>query len=112
MFLCIKKSDLHDFADDNTIIVTCNTLTGLVKTLEQLSESAVSFFKQNEIIVNAGRFQVITLNKKESETKYKLTIDNNNIESTKSIKVLGRKIDDQQQFHQHIPNFCSKAPMQ
>ena len=94
LFLCIKKSDLHNFTGGNTITVTYNTLTGLVKTLEQLSESAVSWFKQNEIIVNAGRFQAITLNKKESETKYKLTIDNNDIESTKSVKLLGRKSDD------------------
>ena len=32
LFLCIKKSDLHNFADDNiTITATCNTLTGLLK---------------------------------------------------------------------------------
>ena len=56
LFLCIKKSDLHNFADENTIIATCNTLTGLLKTLEQESESAVSWFKQNEMIVNADKF--------------------------------------------------------
>ena len=33
LFLCIKMSDLHNFADDNTITATCNTLTGLLKTL-------------------------------------------------------------------------------
>ena len=38
------------------------------------------------------------LNKKESEAKYKLTIDNNNIESTKSIKLLRITIDDRQWF--------------
>ena len=32
--------------------------------------------------------------KKESEAEYKLTIDNNNIESTKSVKLLGITIDD------------------
>ena len=41
LFLCMKKSDLHNFADDNTITATCNTLAGLLKTLEQESESAV-----------------------------------------------------------------------
>ena len=89
LFLCSKKSDLHNFADDNTVTATCNTLTGLLKTLEQESESAVDWFKQNEII-----FQAIILNKKESEAKYKLTIDNSNIESTKSVKLLGITIDD------------------
>ena len=77
LFLCIKKSYLNNFADDNTITVTCKTLTGLLKTLEQESESAISWFKQNQMIVNADKFQAIILNKKESEAKCKLTIDNN-----------------------------------
>ena len=80
------------------MIITCNTLTGLLKTLEQASESAVSCFKQIETIVNADKFQAIILNKKESEAKYKLTIDNNDIESAKSVKLLGTTIDDRLRF--------------
>ena len=110
MLLCIKKSDLHNFADDNTITATFNILTGLLKTLEQVS--AVMWFKQNEMIVNAEKFEVIILNKKECEAKYKLTIDNNDIESTKSVKLLGITIDDRLRFDQHISNLCSKAAMQ
>ena len=82
-----------------------------MKTLEQESESAVSWFKQNEMIVNADSFQAITLNKKESEAKYKLTIDND-IESTKSVKILDITIGDRLRFDQHISNLCSKAAMQ
>ena len=106
----ITKSH-HNFADNNTITATCNTLTGLLKTLEQESESAVGWFKQN-MIVNAYKFQAIISNKNESEAKYKLTIDNNDIESSKSIKLLGTTIDDRLRFDQHISNLCSKAAMQ
>ena len=60
------------------------SLTGLLKTLEQESESAVSWFKQNKMIVNANKFQDMISNKKESEVKCKLTVDNIDIESTKS----------------------------
>ena len=84
MFFCIKKSNLHNLADDYTKAATCNTLAGLLKTLEGESESVVSWFKQNEIIVNADKFQKIILNE-ESEAKHKLVINNNNIESTKSV---------------------------
>ena len=62
LLLYNKKSELHNFADDNIIFTICNTLTGLLKALKQESESAVSWFKQNEMIVNADKFQVITLN--------------------------------------------------
>ena len=64
------------------------------------------------MIVSADKFQAIILNKKESEAKYKLTIDNNDTESTKSVKLLGITIDDRLRFHQHISNSCSKAAMQ
>ena len=42
--------------------VTSNTFKGILKTLEQQSESAESWFKQNEMIVNADKFQAIILN--------------------------------------------------
>ena len=74
--------------------------------MDQDSESAVSWFKQNEMIVNADKFQAITLNKKESEANYKLTLDNTDIEPTKSIKLFGIRFD------QHISNLCSNAGMQ
>ena len=32
-FLWLKKSNLHDFADDNTIAVTCNNLNYFLRTL-------------------------------------------------------------------------------
>ena len=44
------------------------------------------------MIVNADKFQAIILNKKESEAKYKLIIDNNDTESTKCVKLLGVKL--------------------
>ena len=72
----MTKSDLHNFADDNTITLTCNTLTRLLKTLVQEPELAVSWFKQNEMIVNADKFQAILLNKKKK--KLNATIWHNN----------------------------------
>ena len=94
MFLCIKKSDLHNLAGDNIISTTCNTLTVIFKTLEQESESAVRWFKQNEIIVNSDKFRAIILNKNEIEAKYELTIDKNNFKSSKSVKLLCIAMDD------------------
>ena len=94
----IIQSDLH----------TCNNLTELLRTLEQESESAVNWFRQNEMIGNADKFPAIILNKKE----YKLNIDNSGIEFTNSVKVLPKKIDDCLRFDQPISNLCSKAAMQ
>ena len=41
LFLWLTKSDLHNFADDNTIAVTCKNLNNLLCTPGKESESAV-----------------------------------------------------------------------
>ena len=64
LFLCIKMSGLHNFTDDNTITAIFNTLIELLKTLEQEFESALSWFKQNKMIVDADKFKAIILNLK------------------------------------------------
>ena len=56
-------SDLHNFADDNTIAVTCNNLTNLSQTLEKESESALGWLENNSMIANPDKFQPIILNK-------------------------------------------------
>ena len=43
LFLWLTKSDLHNFADGNTIVVTCKNLNELLRSLEKESESAVRF---------------------------------------------------------------------
>ena len=64
------------------------------------------------MIANADKFQAIILNKKESKAKYKLTIDNNDIKPTKSVKLLGITTDKCLRFDQHISNLYSKAATQ
>ena len=61
------------------------------------------------MIVKADKFQATILNKDESEAKYMLTIDNNDVKSTKSVILLGITNDDRLWFDQHISNLCSKA---
>ena len=109
LFLCIKKSHLHNFTDNNAITVTCNTLTEFLRTLEQESESAVSWFKQNEMSVTTGKFKAIILNKKSAANTVAKTVDKNEIKSTKFVKLFGIAIDDRLKFDQHISVLRSKV---
>ena len=68
----MTKSDLHNFADDNTIAVTWKNLNDLLRTLEKESESAVDWFSNNNMIPNADKFQAIIMNKRrENQITYK-----------------------------------------
>ena len=109
------KSDLHNFADDNTIAVACKNLNNLLRTLEKESESAVDWFKSNNMIgleANPDRFHAIINKRGENAITHKLKIYNNEIETIKSVKLLDIEIDNQLSFNQHISKLYSKSAMQ
>ena len=56
LFLWLNNSDLHNFEDDNTIVVTSNNLPSLCHTLEKESEFVLDWFKNN-----SSKFQPIIL---------------------------------------------------
>ena len=108
----LKKTDLHNFGDDNTITVVCDQLADLIKILETEGELSVGWFRENEMVVNSDKFQAIILNRKEAQAAHKLIIDNKEIKTTNSIKLLGININDQLKFNEHISILCSSAAMQ
>ena len=73
------KSDLLNFADDNTITDTFKNRDDLLRTLWKESESAVDWFRNNNKI--ADKFQAIIMNKRRvNQIMHKLKIYNSKIE--------------------------------
>ena len=71
--LRLAKSDLPNFADDNTIAVTCKNLSNLHCTIEKESESAVDWFRNINMIASPDRFQAVMINKsRENQVTQKL----------------------------------------
>ena len=64
----------------------------LLLTLEYEPNSADNLFRNNNMVVNPGKFLAIILNKKESDTSCILTIDQNLIEWTNTVKLPGVNI--------------------
>ena len=62
LYLWILKWDLN-FADNNTISASENTIEKLISILEQDSQAAIYWFKINEMIVNPDKFQAIVVMK-------------------------------------------------
>ena len=112
IFLWLKNADLHNFVDDNTVATTCNNLTSLCQTLKKESKSAMDWFKNNSMIANPDRFEGTILSKHATDATHKLTIYDNEIEATKSVRLLGVEIDYQIKFNEDISTLCSKAAMQ
>ena len=89
-----------------------NQLADLIKILEAEGELSVGWFKKNEMVVNSDKFQSIILNREETQTTLKLIIDNKEIKTINSTKLLGINIDDQLKLNEHISILCSKAAVQ
>ena len=63
------------------------------------------------MIANPDKFQDIIMNKKrKNHITHKLKTYNNEIETTKSVKLLGIEIDNQPSFNQHISSCVRKPP--
>ena len=78
---------------------------------EKQSESAIERFKNNSMIANTDKFQAIILSKDATDVTHKLRIYDNEIETTKSVELLGVEIDYQIKFNNHRCTLCSKAVM-
>ena len=63
LHLLVSKTNLLNFADDNTISAAENTIEKLISTLEQDSQATIDWFKIDEMIVNSDKFQAIVVKK-------------------------------------------------
>ena len=107
----MTKSDLHNYADDNTIAAYENSIKSLINTLESESDIAIKWFEENEMIVNPDKFQAIIINKHGNldQASYKLTFKNYEITSKNKVTLLGIDIDDHLKFSNHIHTLTRKA---
>ena len=113
LFYSVKNSELHNFADDNTISSAEFSVEKLLETLERESQIATDWFKENHMIVNPDKFQAIIVKRNsEMNDHYTLNIDGNQVTSEKSVKLLGISIDNKLLFDEHISSLCKKASNQ
>ena len=91
-YLWVSKTDLLNFADDNTTSAAEKTIEKLISTLEQDSQ-LVDWFKINEMIVSSDKFQTIVIKKNcRMKDSNALKINNQIINSENCVKLLGIKI--------------------
>ena len=63
----IKNSDLHNFADDNTISCVSSSLNEQTSQLEKEGNIATQWFRDNFMIVNPEKFQAIIIDRKNQQ---------------------------------------------
>ena len=113
MLEVLKNSDIYNFADGNTISVASKNRDTLLEILKNESQAAVNWFRNNNMIVNPDKFQLMLLQKSTNKViQEKLETNNKEIESENSATLLGITIDNRSSFDDHISKLCNKASMQ
>ena len=102
MFLILKGTYFTGYADDNTSVVVRDNITDVIKALEEIGESLVNWFSNNEMKLNTDKCHLL-LNSQEPNA---FEIDDLHINNSLSEELLGITLDCKLKFNKHIEDIC------
>ena len=106
LLLINLRSFACNFADDSTLRYWGETTESVIKNLESDLKIVLKWFGKNQIMANPRKFQCMLLGKHKS---LKIEIEGFQLESAKSVNLLGITIDHNLTFDTHAPNICKTA---
>ena len=112
LFFFVKEAELANFADDNTIYLGSKDLTELLEILRKECETAINWFKTNNMIVNPDKFQSMIISSKKDLSKSVLNINGVELTMESSVKLLGIELDNKLNLKKNIYNIYKKASNQ
>ena len=105
LFYIIEKASIFNFADDNTLSAFSKTIEGLLHILQSESLKTIKWFKENKMIVNADKFQVLLIDKrKQDHTNEVVQIEEQSIKAVPLVELLGIEVDDKLSFNLSLVN--------
>ena len=108
LFLFLERTNICDFADDNTIYKCDSVLEIILGGLQHDMKILLSWFKINSMKPNPKKFQFMILDKG-SRLPVILNINNIEIRESQKVILLGLTIDNCLTFKDHIDTLCRNA---
>ena len=106
LFYFAEEMGITNYADDNIPYATAEDTVLLLNILEKNVEVLTTWFKNNYFKLNADKCKLLVSNHDEDAS---IVIDNEIVEGSKSVKLLGIKIDNELKFKEHVTNICNKV---
>ena len=106
LFLFTDKSNIINYADDNTTYACEEDIDAVINKLEDDSKVLLQWFSNNAFKANPDKFHLLLSNK---NLDFKININNNEIFNSENEKLLGITIDNKLSFNNHVTNLCKKA---
>ena len=110
IFLFVEKTKLANFADDTTSYSTEKNALKLLELLKEDITVILQWFRFNEMKSNTDKMHLIISDTNKNFTSTGcIYINNEFIESEKSVKLLGVTIDNKLNFNEHVTNLIKKG---
>ena len=108
LFFFITKSEVYNFADDNTLYSCNKKLEHVFSNLKYDLRKVLDWFKISSMKTNPGKFQFMVLGVK-NIVHFTINANGKIISCSNEIKLLGITIDNELKFKNHIEDLCKKA---
>ena len=112
LFYFVKRGNLFNYADDNSVSVNSRELNIVSQLLRSEAEVTVRWFCSNVMEANPSKFQGVLFKGNKQASDFKVSVGGQNIEFSKSMTLLGICIDENLNFDLHIKDICLKASCQ
>ena len=96
------------FADDTTIMYSCDDFNQLQSTLEAEGNKVIEWLKANKLVINLTKTQSMLFSFKRGNPNFSLNLENAIIEEQQVTTFLGVLIDNKLTWKSHIAHLCSK----
>ena len=108
LFFVTGKSDICNFADDNTLYSCGANLKTVLENLKHVVSKLLYWFKINSMKANPEKFQFMILSKKSYEP-HKLSVNTFTTAESDEVELLGLMIDKELNFRKHSDKLCRNA---
>ena len=106
IFYFVNKCNIANYADDTTPYSEDTTIDALLNSLETDTDTLIKWFSDNYLQLNADKCHLLI--SKHNKDIF-INVDEEVIECSSSVKLLGVTIDNNLKFNEHVSNLCKKA---
>jgi hypothetical protein len=111
IFFFLEKTNIANFADDNTPYCVENDIMTLLKSLESDTGTVLNWFRFNEMKPNQGKchLMIADITHKYYEGKSFIFLENAFLESEEIVRLVGVHIEKNLKFEEHIKIILKEA---
>ena len=102
----MNKCDITNYADDTTPYAVGTTMDTLLNSLEKDTKILIKWFRDNYFQFNADKCHLLISHHSKDIL---INVEDEIIECSSSVKLLGVTIDNKLNFDEHVSKLCKKA---